>query len=342
MENNQRRKGGKGELSRKQQKFRVRIWEIVLVIGLIFAWKIKNGENTEIAVKIQNSGGLILAACFGILGSIKESLGKCQFFKEVFWRLLNRVIPWLALSIILFMLPLTIAANAKVDEQKETAKHSEDNLPHSVASENVQQKEAELPKRNREAFVWEEDIYIDDLSEYYDYDGEITEEDKVRYIRELILEDLSHMKQGEVKDMSGFSEDYSVKTTDANYSFELYQEIKDGPYPEENIENALLVAIKYRELADDAQRVSGNLRQLGMLKDTLGDRNYKRGKNSWEKDYEESLKDYILSLKHAVKEVENGLFSTKQSQIEDIWEDVIKEYEKVSGTERILGVLRTM
>lgn len=316
------------------------LWGTALAISLILSCNLKNSENTEIAVKIQSFGGVILAACFGILGSIKESLGKCHFLKEVFWRLLNRVIPWLAVLIILFMFPLTIAAYAKVDEPKETARHSEDNLSHSVDLETVRQEESVLPKRNGKAFVWEEDIYIDDLSEYYD--GEIDEKDEVCYIRKLILEDLSHMKKGEVKDMSGFSEDYSVKTTRANYSFELYHDIKDGSYPEENIENALMVAIKYRELADSSQRVSGNLRQLGMLKDTLGDWNYKRGKNSWEKDYEESLQYYILSLKHAIKEVEYGLFSTEQSQIEDNWDAVIKEYGKVSGTERILDVIKAM
>ena len=40
--------------------------------------------------------------------------------------------------------------------------------------------------------------------------------------------------------------------------------------------------------------------------------------------------------------MEYGLFSTEQSQIEDNWDAVIKEYGKVSGTERILDVIKAM
>lgn len=56
-------------------------------------------------------------------------------------------------------------------------------------SETVQQEEAVLAKRNGKAFVWEENIYINDLSEYYD--GEIAEKDEVRYISwaSMILND---------------------------------------------------------------------------------------------------------------------------------------------------------
>ncbi len=349
MGRKKREKGGGKELSYNWQKIRVAIWGIALILGFLFALMLEIGANKETALNVCCFSGVILSGCSIVLLPTISALRKCHFFKEVFWGLLNHILPWWTVLIVFLSLPSMIVAAKKADIVLEVTKaianisidkDEKDSQSQSENSETAGQGKIVLPKRNKKEFVWEEDIYIGDLSEYYD--GDIDEKDEERYIRELILEDLSHMTNGEVKDKTSFSEDYSIKTTAANYSFELYLDIKDGPYPEENIENALQVAIDYRKRADDSQRVSGNLRQLGMLKDTLGDWKYERGKSDWEKAYEESLKYYILSIKHAVKEVENKLFSTEQWQVEDAWDAVIKEYGKLSGTEKIRNVIRTM
>lgn len=151
----------------------------LICIGIVFAWILGSCEDTNMVEKIRNAGNLISSVCITLLAPTKEPLRNCQFFGELVKGLLSSALTWCVVFVVCFMCPITIAAYMSDDTGEKSVKNSE----------TVQQEEAVLAKRNGKAFVWEEDIYINDLSEYYD--GEIAEKDEVRYISwaSMILND---------------------------------------------------------------------------------------------------------------------------------------------------------
>lgn len=331
------------QISKRDEKRRKIISLIILVIitfSCVWVWRYAP-EDIVPAIKdiskicCLGAGAVILK----YIPQLKESIK----FKQIFKQIVSAFILWVATLVGIGSISVLAVSTVRVELEKGKENQKELNeTPKGNANDittNVELK----PKRNVKEFVWENDIFFQELESYYDGTIKVGEEDE--YIWRLILEDLTTF------------DDEEDKTYQKEYSKEYVNEIEnalqiEGKYIDSVKENntndvqwELLNDMEgFRNRANTFDVVSGNLNQLGIIEEAMGLLERIMGKEEWKERYRESVRFHIKGLKSAIREVRFSQYKTSEEQMETMRDKVLEAYEhnesaKVEGAGKVLKVL---
>lgn len=229
---------------------------------------------------------------------------------------------WLAVYVVCAFGMYT-KAEFKIAHYKDT-QEAEENADAPEESE----PEDDKPVRNGTEFVWEEDLFITDLSLYYDYDEESVEIDEDAYALGLILEYLDGIEEAEAISQKT---KYNALTAQANEFDRLYIEAVKNNYSLETQkiqkENERGLRIDANTYLEDAE----NLMLTGNIENTLSGLDKDLNLQSYPEHYEKALFYYIKGLKCAIANIRAG--NSKEynaNAAKEIWGYIMEDYAKIS------------
>lgn len=331
-----KKKGGEKKDSKKKEKnlsakrikkrllwlFFVIVVAVIFVIGM---WAVCKSEEL-----IKDVRGISALICTILAG---------EFFKEVFSNIMweertlkgfievvaNAAVAWMVFCIICGSGIIALGSEIKVinialqKQENEAAEETEEE------TESVQL----VIERNHNQFDWSTDIYIDDLSEYYDgITKELTPDQEIYYRHQLILEYIepTEIVVNQADDEKKFFGQYEMYTNEANEYYALYEEASDKNYSEEIQKHQLELSQKMRENANMQCTVSINMYLIGTNMRDLGIMESKDAATNITEVYENTLVWYIKSYRQAVGEIKYNLYGTNADDLQIIIKGIKESY----------------
>lgn len=329
----QKKKGGQsGRLTKQNYKRRIiaaLIWGIVTLCLAISTFYIKDDKTVEFIKWV--AGAPIVASLTLVLGNINVLL-RCQKLCDVFRVLISSICLWIAVLTLVSGCVVKGAAawNVMHVEENHDKKDSE--------TEEVDKEQVKVPMRNEIEFVWENDIFIDNVSKYYD--KPISKEEEDKYILELLKEDFENNKYNVQESRNGgeFSDAYEQAISLANQYYAQYQNAVNQKFDLAVQYNELYQSKTERVVANDADKVSANLRELGNTEKMLGNLEEEMENTAWQTRYFNALKYYIEGIKCSVQEVDLGWYKTNKESKEVLWQHILKTYDEISYFDTAEGI----
>lgn len=181
------------------------------------------------------------------------------------------------------------------------------------------------PIRNDTEFVWEENIYVENVNQYFN--GKIKKEDEKKYIIVLIQEYLEQFLEssseylGDDLNYNKFvkqANDYN-KAFSKDYDLRVQKTLRD----------------KERECrinADQCYKNSGNRMLIGNTENELARIEMEMQIDGWEDHYEIALVYYIKGLACAIEEENGGIYAIeidgeRKSSVIKNWEHIFENYK---------------
>lgn len=337
-----KKKGGQsGKLTRQDYKRRIVTGIISVFVMLCIAASTFYIKDTKAVEFIKWAAGAPIAVSGTIILVKIKTLLKCSKFSDVFRILISSFCLWTAVLMLLNGSLVMGAAAWNV-------MHAEANEEDKKKQEREDEDKAQMvtPKRNDNDFVWEDDVFIEDISKYYD--GTINEEEEDKYILELLKEYFENQDEDGM-----YNRTYEDETALANQYYKQYLHAVDEGYALAVQHNALYQSKVNRKEANISSKVAANLKDLGNTEVELGELEKNMGNENWQNQYVDALGHYIKGLKCSIREVELGWYDTKKEMSDDLWEHIVSTYEEIDdftttdGTieeraKKIVGILKNV
>lgn len=332
----QKKKGGKSvKLTRQNYKRRIIAAAILGIIMFGIAVSTFYIEDTKAVEYIQWAATSLVVFSIPIFMGKCSELSECRIPRDIFRILISSIFLWTAtLMLVNGCVVVSVAAWNVMHAEEEGEKEKQDK-----DDTDEEQVKTKVPKRNRTAFVWEEDVFIEDVSKYYD--APINPEDEEQYILALLKEDIEN-SIAEVADVKGggiFEDDYEKKTALANQYYNQYLNA---------VAQGFDLTVQYSELCESktkrveaniSDKVAANMKELGSTEIELGDLENQMEHKKWQEKYVDALQHYIMGFKCAIQEVELGWYNTDEELKETLWQRIITTYDCISQFDKAEGIM---
>lgn len=333
----QKKKGGKSvKLTRQNYKRRIIAAVILGIIMFGIAVSTFYIEDTKAVEYMQwTATGLIGVSVPIFLGKCSE-LSECRIPRDIFRILISSIFLWTATLMLVNGCVVVSAAAWNVMHAEEENEKEKQNKEGDTDEEQV---ETKVPVRNGTVFVWEEDVFIEDVSKYYD--GPINPEDEDQYILALLKEDIENSiaNAADAEGRGIFKGDYEKKTALANQYYNQYLNAIEQGYDLTVQYNELCESKTKRVEANISDNVAANLKELGSTEIELGNLENQMEYKEWQEKYVDALQHYIMGFKCAIQEVELGWYNTDEELKETLWQRIVTTYDLISQFDTEEGIM---
>lgn len=302
------------KLTRKNYIRRLNALICVVIFATICGFVIAVCGGKVISNWMKTISRYILIAVGAILVTQIKKWSKKQTLSGVLRIMLRSFFIWTVIVIGSGNLVIFATSSLRVEYWRNNIDSEKESIPDQT-EENENSVKTE-PHRNNKKFLWNEDVFIKDVSKYYDFISGNEEEFKLQLIFEFLSDE---MREYERENFEKYKE--LVNMASEYYGYYEYGEKSNYSLDSQHME--LLTSYESRMEANKYYKTSLNLRLIGQAEVDLGAIEKQMNIDGWQVRYSDALEHYILALKYAIQEN-----NRKESSI--IWDRIIKEYREIS------------
>ncbi len=337
--------------SRKALKKSKRILYIGLVLGLVLGGVTCYLFKSEKAIEKVSTGMFIIVGAAAVVlkaFSKKEDSEKEDPEMEWLRAWKKHLSPFFAIAMISAgtVWVICFGKGAFLAEVNETEKDQ-------VASEKETSKEEsteELPvtlTRNEKSFIWENDIYIEDLSVYYTGESEkITDEQQITYRCNLLEEYRNNRSESatQVNQEELNSRNYEELTQEANEYYQAFEFCNTSGFEDSVKLTNLKCSRKARINADSYKKNSENQRLIAVQIIDIGQIEMKSVEETYEPALEWEIKGYGQALVEIKDAEDEEARQAGQEQLQIIEDSIKTSYDNLadSGDDEVATKARRM
>lgn len=325
--------------SRKASKKAKRILYIGLLLGLVIGGVTCYLFKSEKAIEKVSAGMFIIVGAAAVVlnpFSKKEDPEKEDPEMEWLRALKKQLSPFFAIAMISAgtVWVICFGKEAFLAEVNETEKDQ-------VASEKDTSKEEsteELPVtliRNEKSFIWENDIYIEDLSVYYTGESEkITDEQQITYRCNLLEEYRNNRSESatQVNQEELSLRNYEELTQEANEYYQAFEFCNTSGFEDSVKLTNLKCSKKARINANSYKKNSENQRLIAVQIIDIGQIEIKSVEETYEPALEWEIKGYGQALVEMNAAEDEDAQQTGQEQLQIIEDSIKASYDNLADS----------